>query len=73
MVISGKPFFAFQAYVPVTFALGVLGGAFAALLSMLILNRLPRLNHPLFNSERFRQFSNDKFFVSVEGDDPKVQ
>jgi hypothetical protein len=70
LVIAGKPYFAFQAYVPVTFAFGVLGGAFGAIFSMLIINRLPRLNHPLFNSEQFKRFSNDAFFISLESDDP---
>jgi len=71
LVISGKPFFSFQAYVPVTFALGVLLSAFAALLGMLILNGLPRLHHPVFYSDRFGRVSDDGFFISIEAADPK--
>jgi len=71
LVISGKPFFSFQAYLPVTFALGVLLSAFAALFAMLILNGLPRLHHPTFYSDRFAKFSDDGFFISIEADDPK--
>ncbi len=70
LVISGKPFFSFQAYVPVTFALAVLGAAFGSVFGMLFLNRLPRWHHPLFQSERFGKFSDDAFFVSIESDDP---
>jgi hypothetical protein len=70
LVISGKPYFAFQAYVPVTFALGVLMAGFAALFGMLIINRLPQLNHPLFNSANFERFSDDGFFISIESSDP---
>jgi len=70
LVISGKPYFAFQAYVPVTFAFGVLGGAFASLFGMLYFNGLPRLNHPLFQSDRFCKFSDNAFFISVESNDP---
>jgi len=70
LVISGKPFFSFQAYVPVTFALGVLLSAFAALIGMLVLNGLPRFFHPIFNSDRFARVSDDGFFISVESDDP---
>lgn len=70
LVISGKPFFSFQAYVPVTFALGVLLSAITALLAMLILNGLPRLHHPIFYSDRFVKASDDGFFVSIEADDP---
>lgn len=70
LVIAGKPYFAFQAYVPVTFAFGVLGAAFGSIVSLLLLNRLPRLNHPLFQSERFEKFSDSAFFISIESDDP---
>ena len=70
LVISGKPFFSFQAYVPVTFALGIVLSAFTALIAMLALNGLPRLNHPLFNSVRFDKVTSDGFFISIEGRDP---
>ena len=57
--------------VPILFELTILLSAFGALLGMLHLNRLPRHNHPLFSSERFRAFGDDKFFLSIEADDPK--
>ena len=38
---------------------------------MLHLNRLPRHHHPVFYSDRFKTFSDDKFFISVEAEDPK--
>lgn len=68
LVISGKPYFSFQAYVPITFAGAVIGAAFAAVLGMLIINKLPRLHHPLFNSDKFN-YSDDGFFVSIEAAD----
>lgn len=71
IIISGKPFFSFQAFVPVTFALAVLSAAFAATFGMLILNRLPQLFHPLFFSEKFTRFSDDRFMVFIESADPK--
>jgi hypothetical protein len=70
LVISGKPFFAWPAFVPVTFEVGVLCGALGAVLGMLGLNQLPRHHHPLFNSSAFEQATNDGFFISVEADDP---
>jgi len=73
IVISGKPLFSFQAYVPVTFAVGVLLSAFTAMFGMLILNGLPRWFHPLFYSDTFSRFSNDGFFISVESGDPKFE
>lgn len=69
--ISGKPFFSFQAYVPVAFALGVLLAAFGAAIGMLVFNRLPRPFHPLFSSPHFSRFSNDGFFISIEAADPR--
>jgi len=70
LVISGKPFFSYQAYVPVTFALGVLLSAFTALIAMLALNGLPRFNHPIFNSKQFAKATDDGFFMTIEANDP---
>lgn len=70
LVISGKPFFSWPAFVPVTFELAVLGGAFGAVLGMFALNQLPTLHHPLFASERFERASDDGFFISIESWDP---
>ena len=52
IVISGKPFFSWQAYMIITFILMVLGGALSSLLGMFHLNRMPTYHHPLFNSEK---------------------
>ena len=71
LVISGKPLFSWQAFVPVTFELGVLGGALAAVFGMLLLNKLPMHHHPLFRSEQFERASDDGFFISIESLDPK--
>jgi hypothetical protein len=71
LTISGKPHFAWPAYVPITFELGVLGGALAAVFGMLGLSQLPRHHHPLFDAARFARFSDDAFFISIESADPK--
>jgi hypothetical protein len=69
--ISGKPLFSWQAFVPVTFELGVLGGALGAVGGMLAMNQLPMLFHPLFHSKAFERVTDDGFFVSIESWDPK--
>jgi len=69
LTISGKPYFAWPAYVPITFELGVLGGALAAVFGMFGLNQLPRHNHPLFAAARFGRCSDDSFFISIESAD----
>jgi hypothetical protein len=71
LVISGKPYFSWPAYIPVTFELGVLGGALGAVFGMLGLNQLPRHHHPIFESDRFRRASDDTFFISIEAADPR--
>lgn len=69
IVISGKPYFSWQAYMIITFVTMVLGGALSALLGMFHLNRMPTFNHPLFNSDLFKMATDDGFFVSIESDD----
>jgi len=71
LVIGGKPFFAFEFSIPVTFEVTVLLAAFAAVLGMLALNGLPRLHHPVFSSELHRRVSDDGFLLVIEGGDPQ--
>lgn len=69
LVISGKPFNSYPAFLPITFGIGVLVGAFMAVFGMFRLNKLPRWHHPVFYSERFSKCSTDGFFLSVEAAD----
>lgn len=69
-IVQGKDTWAWEAYVPITFELGVLASAFSALLGMLALNGLPRFNHPLFQSERFLDSTDASYFVCIEARDP---
>lgn len=71
LVISGKPHFSWPAFIPVTFELTVLLGAFGAVFGMLALNKLPQWYHAAFHSERFLRVTDDKFFISIEARDPK--
>lgn len=71
LVVQGKPYGAWEPFLPVTFELGVLFSAFTALFGMLMLNGLPRWNHPLFKKDRFLRSSDDKFFVVIEASDAK--
>jgi len=71
LVISGKPYLAWPAYIPITFELGVLFAALGAVFGMLALNRLPMHHHPLFRSKVFERVSDDAFFISIESWDPR--
>lgn len=70
-IISAKPFNSFQAFVPVTFELGILLGSFGAVFGMFGLNKLPQLYHSLFNSKRFSRVTDDRFFIAIEARDPR--
>ncbi|MEE2755021.1 MAG: DUF3341 domain-containing protein [Myxococcota bacterium] len=71
VVIGGKPLFAVESSVPIMFELTVLLSAFGTLAGMMILNGLPRPHHPLDGYAPFRRVTDDKFFISIESDDPK--
>ncbi|MCC6849793.1 MAG: DUF3341 domain-containing protein [Deltaproteobacteria bacterium] len=71
MVISGKPMFNWQPYVPITFECGVLLASLATVFGMFAFNKLPMLFHPLFGVEHFAKATDDGFFISVEAWDPK--
>jgi hypothetical protein len=69
-LISGKPVFSLPANIPVIFELTVLFASFAAFFGMLMLNGLPRYHHAAFYSHRMLRATNDRFFISVEANDP---
>jgi hypothetical protein len=73
LVISGKPYFTWPAWIPVTFEVAVLFSALGAVFGMLGLNRLPMHHHPLFRSKVFERASDDAFFISIESWDPRFE
>lgn len=71
IVVGGKPLFSGFFAFPVSYECTILLGAFGSLFGMLIMNRLPRLHHPLLKNKRFAKVTHDKFFVVIECADPK--
>lgn len=71
LIVGGKPPLALPSMAPVLFELTILFSAFGAVFGMFGLNKIPRHHHPVFYSQRFERASDDKFFVSIEVDDPK--
>jgi hypothetical protein len=70
MVIGGKPYFAWQYALPVTFELSILLSAFGTVFGMFALNMMPRPYHPLDKVPAFKRVTDDKFFLSIEVSDP---
>ncbi len=68
LVVAGKPLFAFEFSIPVTFELAVLFAAFGAVIGMFLFNGLPRLYHPVFQHSRFERATDDKFLLAIEAD-----
>lgn len=73
LIIGGKPLFALEPSIPITFELTVLLSAFAAVFGMIALNGLPRLYHPLFNYRNAVRITDDQFVLVVEKTDPKFE
>jgi len=69
--IGGRPLHAWVSFIPVTFELTILLSAFAAVLSMIILNGLPQPYHPVFNVKRFSLATQTSFFLAIEATDPR--
>jgi hypothetical protein len=69
--VGGKPLNSWPSFVPVTFELMILGAALAAVVGLIVLNRLPMPYHPVFNVDRFVRASQDGFFLGIEAADPK--
>ena len=64
--IGGRPLFSWPYYVIPSFAAAMLTGAVVLVLAMLFFDRLPRLNHPVFNIDGIEGVTQDRLFLAVE-------
>jgi len=69
--VGGRPLHSWPAYVPATVIVAILWAGAATMLALLLILRLPRLHHPVFEAPGFARASEDRFFLCILGDDPK--
>jgi mono/diheme cytochrome c family protein len=72
LVIGGKPFWSWPAFVPVAFEITVLLASVLSVVSMIILYfKFPNTSHPLHDTAYMKRVSLDSFGISIQADDPK--
>lgn len=64
--VGGRPSFSWPSFVIPSVSIAALIGAIAMAFTLLVLNRLPLLNHPVFNIEGFERATQDRFFLCIE-------
>jgi hypothetical protein len=69
--IGGRPVHSVAAFIPVTFESAVLGAGLTAFFGLLIILRLPKPWHPVFEVDGFERASIDRFWVGISADDPR--
>lgn len=70
--IGGKPSHAAPAFFIPTFEGTVLVASLMAFAGLLLLLRLPRPWHPVFEIEDFDRTSNDRFWIAIDASDPRA-
>ncbi|NOX17360.1 MAG: DUF3341 domain-containing protein [Chlorobi bacterium] len=72
VIVGGKPFFSFPAYVPIMFELTVLSAAVMTVIVMLaVFFKLPNLRHPFHDTDYMKAVSSDQYGISIEAEDEK--
>ena len=69
--VGGRPLLSWPYYIVPSFAAGILVAAVSVTLALLAKCRLPRLNHPAFNIERFETATQDRFWLCVEANEDR--
>lgn len=71
VIVGGKPFNSWPAFVVPTFECTILFAAISAVLGMFWLNGLPQPYHPVFNVPHFVEASRSRFFLMILSRDPQ--
>jgi Protein of unknown function (DUF3341) len=68
--VGGRPLNSWPVFIPSTLIVAILWAGAATLLSMIVILRLPRLDHPVFAVPGFERALEDRFFLLILSDDP---
>ncbi len=71
LIVGGKPFFSPLFAFPISYELTILFTAFATIIGMFLLNRLPMHYHAVMKQAHYRRATDDRFFVVIEARDPR--
>ncbi len=72
LVIGGKPFWSWPAFVPISFELTVLSASVLSTIAMIVIYfRLPNTSHPLHGTSYMARVSSDRFGIAIEAADPQ--
>jgi mono/diheme cytochrome c family protein len=71
LVIGGKPFWSWPAFVPVAFEITVLSAAVLTVVSMIVVFfKFPNNSHPLHDTPYMKRVASDGFGICIEAADP---
>ena len=71
LTVGGKPLFSPLFAFPISYELTILFTAFATIIGMFLLNRLPMHYHAVMKQANFKRATDDRFFVVIEARDPQ--
>lgn len=63
--IGGRPPHSPPSFIPITFELAILFGAFGAFFGLMVVLGLPRLHHPVFEAPGFDRAAVDRYWISA--------
>jgi hypothetical protein len=69
--VGGRPLNSWPMWIPVAFECTVLISAVSGILGLLGLCGLPTPYHPLFHVPQFARATQDRFFLSIQANDPR--
>ena len=71
LVIGGKPFWSWPAFVPIAFEITVLLASVLSVVTMIVVYfKFPNYSHPLHDTPYMKKVSSDKFGICIQADDP---